>query len=259
MVNISQIKKEARGVIKENFPYAVLIAIVPIIYQIANSRIELGYNSETGSFVNSKGSGMDVFLSFVLLILTPVISKLFIQFVKGVKLSFDEVTQNLGDNFPRYLTTSLLTTLYLTGWLLLFFIPGIIKTCSYALVPYILADSDLGNNEAITESRRLMNGHKLAYFTLHLSFLGWEILSLFSFGLLQVWLTPYREASVDLFYNTIKEQEYGVEITEPKEFNAPKPNREVVKPVIKPEIIADEEAHLTLDEEHETNVDDKTE
>jgi uncharacterized membrane protein len=60
---------------------------------------------------------------------------------------------------------------------LLFIIPGIIKSFSYALTPYILKDNpDLKFNSAITKSREMMNGHKLELFTLYLSFIGWYLL-----------------------------------------------------------------------------------
>ena len=51
--------------------------------------------------------------------------------------------------------------LYTALWTLLLVIPGIVKTYSYAMTPYIMAEHpSLTANEAITESRRIMDGNK---------------------------------------------------------------------------------------------------
>ena len=67
--------------------------------------------------------------------------------------------------------------LYIALWSLLLVIPGIVKTYSYAMTPYIMAEHpSLTVNEAITESRRIMDGNKWRLFCLDLSFIGWELL-----------------------------------------------------------------------------------
>ena len=66
---------------------------------------------------------------------------------------------------------------YINLWALLLFVPGVIKTISYAMTDYIAIDHpDWNANQCITESRRLMDGNKLRYFCLMLSFIGWFIL-----------------------------------------------------------------------------------
>ena len=67
--------------------------------------------------------------------------------------------------------------LYIALWSLLLMIPGIVKTYSYAMTPYIMAEHpSLTANEAITESRRIMDGNKWRLFCLDFSFIGWELL-----------------------------------------------------------------------------------
>lgn len=58
------------------------------------------------------------------------------------------------------------------------------KTYSYFLVPYIVAENpNISANEAISLSRRMMKGHKWECFVAQLSFLGWYLLSIATFGL----------------------------------------------------------------------------
>lgn len=87
----------------------------------------------------------------------------------------------------------ILSTIYIFLWTLLLIIPGIIKSYSYALTPYILVEHpEMSANEAIEESMRLMDGHKFDLFYLQLSFIGWAILSILSLGLGVFWLIPYQ-------------------------------------------------------------------
>lgn len=51
----------------------------------------------------------------------------------------------------------------------------------------------------------MMNGYKLEFFILKLSFLGWIILGIFTFGILYLWLIPYMNVTEANFYNEIKE------------------------------------------------------
>ena len=74
----------------------------------------------------------------------------------------------------------------------MFIIPGIIKSFSYAMTYFIINDHPWYSlNQAITESRRMMDGHKMEYFILCLSFIGWFILSCITLGIGFLWLIPY--------------------------------------------------------------------
>ena len=80
----------------------------------------------------------------------------------------------LGDGFVMVL----LMGIYEFLWSLLFVIPGIIKSFSYAMTPYILYEHPEYNpNYAITVSREMMDGNKFRLFCLNLSFIGWHLLA----------------------------------------------------------------------------------
>jgi uncharacterized membrane protein len=79
---------------------------------------------------------------------------------------------------------------------------GFIKVYSYRMVPVILAENPLLSwKDAILMSRKMMDGNKWRAFLLDMSFLGWMILSLPTFGLLLLfYVFPYREAAdVELY------------------------------------------------------------
>ena len=108
-------------------------------------------------------------------------------------------------NLTNAITASLLYNVYIMLWSLLFVIPGIVKSYSYAMTFYILRDNpDMPANDAITESRRMMDGNKLRLFCLHLSFIGWLLLSVLTCGILLLWVIPYMQTAQAAFYESLK-------------------------------------------------------
>ncbi|MDM5152507.1 DUF975 family protein [Bacillus sp. DX1.1] len=100
----------------------------------------------------------------------------------------------------------LLINVYLSLWTVLFIIPGIIKFFSYTMTYFILNDHPkYSMNQAITESRRMMHGHKIDYFLICLSFIGWFILSIITLGIGFLWLIPYFYSTKAAFYEKVSQ------------------------------------------------------
>lgn len=77
-------------------------------------------------------------------------------------------------------------------WSMLFVLPGLVALYRYRFSVYnLLRDPSLSASDAIALSCRQTEGMKMDLFLLDLSFLGWRILSLFTFGLLEIWILPY--------------------------------------------------------------------
>lgn len=80
----------------------------------------------------------------------------------------------------------------------------VVKSYLYMLSLYIVRDNeDMTAKESVEESAKLMNGHRWAYFWLQLTFIGWAILSVFTFGIGMVWLIPYIQVSNIAFYENL--------------------------------------------------------
>ena len=117
-----------------------------------------------------------------------------------VKTGFQTYGRTVGAMFLR--------DLFLFLWSLLCIVPGMIKRYSYRMVPYILADDPtIGARDAITLSRQMMNGHKWNTFVLDLSFIGWDLLSILTMGLLGVfYVNPYQFSTDAELYQVLKNQ-----------------------------------------------------
>lgn len=96
---------------------------------------------------------------------------------------------------------NLFMALFIWLWSLLFIVPGIIAAYRYRLAPYLMAENpNLGIREAVNMSKELMAGNKWRLFCLHLSFIGWGILSALTCGIGDLWLNPYIYAANAAFY-----------------------------------------------------------
>ena len=115
----------------------------------------------------------------------------------------------------------LLKTLYEFLWSLLFIIPGIIASYSYAMMPYILAEHpEMAPSEAIARSKEMMDGNRWRLFCLQFSFIGWGILTMLTLGIGNLWLRPYREAATAAFYRDVSGTEYVGSSPEPSYYIA---------------------------------------
>ncbi len=182
-----EIRREARYALKGNWIPAVLTTLVFTLVTAAAGSIPLAG----------------------LLVVCPLSFGFMICFLRMVR--GEDSDEMVGDQFKvfnkygRYLGVSLLYTLYVLLWTLLFIIPGIVKSYAYAMTPYIVYDHpEMDADDCIHESRMMMKGHKWKLFCLDLSFIGWAILCVFTLGIGTLWLQPYIEASHSKFYEELK-------------------------------------------------------
>ena len=113
---------------------------------------------------------------------------------------FDGFKNDIGGN----MITGLLIGLYTMLWSLLFVIPGIVKSYTYSMAYYVKLDHpEYTATQAITESRKIMNGHKMELFLLDLSFIGWYIVGSLCFGIGTLWVMPYHYAARTEFYKEL--------------------------------------------------------
>lgn len=82
-------------------------------------------------------------------------------------------------------------------------------TLRYTLVYFLMLDHpEQGANWAISESIQMMRGEKWRCLVLLLSFLGWELLSGCTMGILGLWVVPYQSVTLVHFYEAAADLEY---------------------------------------------------
>lgn len=186
----------------------ILIAPTAVLEGAAMAAVDMGHAT-----VATAVTGI---VSFALIMLLPIFFYYPLCYI-GYSNTFnqlltcgdDRLTANMFSNtfkgYWRNVWACFLMMLFTSLWMLLLIIPGIVKAFAYSMTPYILKDNpELTANQAINLSVKMMKGHKFDLFYLELSFIGWGILSVFTFGLGYLWLMPYMYTSIAAFYQDVK-------------------------------------------------------
>jgi uncharacterized membrane protein len=131
-----------------------------------------------------------------------------LDIIRGNNTDLARLFDGCQTNFVNNLITGILQSVFIFLWTLLLIVPGIIKTYAYAATFYVLKENpEMTAMDALNESQRLMYGNKMKLFCLDLSFIGWYLLSLVTFGIALIWVLPYHEAARAAFYEDIKNNE----------------------------------------------------
>jgi Predicted integral membrane protein len=200
-------RAEARASLKGRWLCAVLMtAIVAGLNALSAMN---GYYCGTG-FLDRE---FWIFNLLVIFVLSPLLDW-------GYQIAFYERLNTgrplkLSDAFEGFKTNGkpwalmVVIEIFVFLWSLLLIVPGIIKALAYSMAPFILRENpEMKVLDAITESRKLMHGHKGSLFCLYLTFIGWFLLSALSLGIGFLWFGPYVSAATASFYKSLKPVSY---------------------------------------------------
>lgn len=100
----------------------------------------------------------------------------------------------------------------------LIIVPGIYWSYCYRQVPYLIAENPyLTTSRAMELSRAMMDGEKWRSFVLDLSFLGWSLLCVLTFGIGYFFLEPYYQATMAEFYAALRSKAFQLNLTDDRE------------------------------------------
>ncbi|MBR5341723.1 MAG: DUF975 family protein [Erysipelotrichaceae bacterium] len=119
-----------------------------------------------------------------------------------------EIKYGFMDSYIRNVKCLFKRDLRIFLYSLLLIVPGIMKSLSYEMVPYILREyPDIEPDDALKMSEQMMEGHRWETFLLDLSFFGWMMLSVITAGIANVfYVNPYIRATHAELYKELKAQ-----------------------------------------------------
>jgi len=228
MINRSEIKREAKGILRGARVSPLLVAAVVLAVQFLLERIlDLVENGSlffsytytqyyyeailTGDYdalMNMLASvpestASSMFFSILVSLFTIVLTGGFYLYCMGIRQRAEMPVSTLLDGLGvagKLIWCYIQMAVRIFLWALLFVIPGIIAAYRYRFAYYnLLTDPSLSAGEAIALSCQQTAGMKMDLFILDLSFIGWGIVASFTFGLLNIWLLPYQTLA-DLAY-----------------------------------------------------------
>ncbi|WP_411170375.1 DUF975 family protein [Clostridium sp. MB05] len=195
----SKAKKQLRG------RWGVALITVFVANLIINSSI----TKETIDFFGEFSSSVSISINIISLLFGGVISVGLSKFLLNFITNNEEPQfKDLFSNFNIYFKTLglyILMMLAIGIATLFLIIPGIIVALMFSQAFYILAeDPSKRIFECLEESSNMMSGHKWDFFVLELSFIGWWLLAILTFGIAGLWISPYQNLTEANFYLSLK-------------------------------------------------------
>lgn len=203
------LKSRAKIALQNNYWKCVIVALVVVFVLGTSFTTKQDQSSNASGFhaaVGISSAAVTLLHIFVFNVLEIGCDRFFLLNAQGAAEQY-HLLDGFQNRYGRNVLTMFLTRLFIAlGFILI--VPGFIMLYSYRMVPYILADSDtISRSEAMQLSRRMMNGCKMDAFLLDLSFLGWEILNVITFGVVGIfYVNPYVQATTAELYLALREQ-----------------------------------------------------
>lgn len=195
MLDRKSIKKHAKEVLSANYGVCIGTLIVSILIAVV------------AAYVPYVGMIIAIAASPVVMV---GLMNVYLRMYRGENVEFGDMF----DGFKIYghvLGGYWYMYLFIFLWSLLLYIPGMIKAYAYSMTPYILMDQpEISATDALEKSKQMTYGHKWEIFVMHLSFIGWGILSSLTIGVLGIfYVGPYFMLTMAGYYVVLRNQEMG--------------------------------------------------
>ena len=220
-MNRVELKENAKKSLQGKYGQAILVLVIFGLISLAATSVGLIGNGDIlkdpealSNFLSGEGEFNSILFPIISSILNLLVSaflalgsvSFFLKVSRNEKVTYKELFSKT-NLWLLYIGVAFMTALFIGLWSLLLIIPGIIATYKYSMVQYIMIDNpELGVMGAIRRSKEMMDGHKLDFFVLQLSFIGWLLLGALTLGIVMFYVTPYMNVTYANFYNSIKDQ-----------------------------------------------------
>ncbi|MDK9712133.1 DUF975 family protein [Acidaminobacter sp.] len=203
-MSYDEMKLKAKEHLSGNWPVVIITVLIFLVLTQLFTNQDRVVTLSNGESMVSPSSAFFNLLSFILT--GPLTYGLMVFFRRLREQTAD--IKDLFVGFKRFGDTfllNLLTTLFIALWSLLLIVPGIIAAIRYTMAYLIMTENpDMTTLESITASKMMMEGHKMEFFSFALSFIGWFLLGIATFGLGFLYVIPYYNASKVEFYENLK-------------------------------------------------------
>lgn len=203
-------------------------AVVVFLFNLVASITDLGFfdNLFRVFYINIGGEFFEIDPNYYFkllvtyLIMGPFmlgLSSFFLKFARNENPPIETFFSGLKQFVPS-MVLYIIRAIFIFLWTLLLVIPGIIAYIKYSQAYFILNDKPgLSSLDALNKSKAMMEGHKMDFFILCLSFIGWELLlyivtivlayiftgiGSIALGTIVLWLTAFiGQLMIDAYYN----------------------------------------------------------
>ena len=213
-MNRAELKMEAKDKLKNVWAETIKISIILFVISFG-----AGLTFGIGSSVLGFSIGLsddeaklltDIVSNIVSIVISGLLSfgmmSYFLKISRGEQATCNELFSKV-NMFWKFIVLSICMSIAVVLGFICFIIPGIILALGFSQAILVVLDNpEISAIDALKVSYDMMKGHKMDYFILQLSFLGWAFLMIFTLGIGYLWLIPYMTVTECIFYNKIREE-----------------------------------------------------
>ena len=195
---------------------AYYIISVPLSFGLIMSFVNLSKDKEVGyfdyfssgfsNFTRSWGIAIRMFLKLLIPIIVCIISS--VLTVSAPMFIINSARSSIGSVGSSSSEGAILAVVLMIIGFLLIIVSSIWVTLKsyYFQLSFIIAadDETISSKDAVEKSRELMTGNRWKLFCLQLSFIGWAFLAGLTFGIGSLWVFPYMQVAIIVFYFHLK-------------------------------------------------------
>lgn len=181
---------------------AIIVVTVPLSFGFIGQMLKFSRNEKVGFFdyftigFSNFGKSWSIVGNTLLKLLGLIIAYVVCTFVMVGIIIAAFVNQSLE---LLGIGIALVVVAFIIIYILL-----IVKSYLYVLTEYIGNDNnEMLPKDIVERSEQLMKGHRWELFVLELSFIGWALLSILTFGIGYLWLEPYMQITTIKFYESL--------------------------------------------------------
>lgn len=207
-MNRVEIKEKAKKLISNNLwtiwkplliMFAINIVLSFILTSVFPTRSYYLFNSTIKYDVNIADSILTIILAPIYVGYIVYI----LNFIRGKKFDIKDLFSKMNYILPIW-AVSLLVSLFTGIGTALLLIPGIIISLMLAMTNYVMADGETKIMDTLKRSKELTDGYKWDLFVFGLSFIGWILLCFITFGIAIIYVLPYINVSMALYYEELR-------------------------------------------------------
>ncbi len=205
-----KIKAAARARVQGNvwklFMPVLVIGAISIAITLIVTGIVMIATGNNEARMNPIMDVVNLVISLAFLPISVGLTKYYLNFLRGEKFSLGTLFENYKEYLAPALLAGVIACLVIILGSILLIVPGIIAMLGLNWFIYLIADGETKGLDSLTKSWEMMKGYKGDLFVFFLSFLGWFLLGIMTFGVLFVWLIPYISVSDAMYYEELRKK-----------------------------------------------------
>lgn len=191
----SKIKAQAREMMKDN--------LWTLIKPLLVTGLIAFITAELGIAIFGENSPLSSIISLATLPISFGSASYYLKFSRKQEVDINELFAYYNKFIPIILL-SMLMSIIVGLWTILFIVPGIIAAISYSQATYLFLDGEEDASDCLKKSKQMMYGYKSDYLTFQLSFIPWLLFVVVTLGFGALYVGPYMTLAECIYYDELK-------------------------------------------------------